>query len=502
MHSKSTVSPPIQETPPVAWARTHVGRRQENQDHFGRADSSVPGYDWRGMGSLYAVADGMGGLDGGREAARIAIQALIDGYKGQRPGIAAANLKAAVALANLAVVQFAAERGISAGSTVVACVLKDGIATFAHVGDSRVYHLRAGNLCRRTIDHLPGVESGIPDDDLKRGPGGNKISRALGQSDDVQIDVSEAGYCPGDSFMLCSDGLSGVVQPDQIRTALLSSSPKVALSGLFSAAEATFDDNATGVAIFAPKHERSRWRVLAVNVAIILISAAIGAGSVYEWPRIDRFRHMSYGWLKSLYQPSEKAVLRNVESTGKEPAESDKPAAQGRLKTQPNPLIPGLPAKTGQVSARSRQSVSPAATRPTPRPTPFRAGPPAAQSHEPVGTAAATQSSPALVGPPANSSGPAVVPPPNSPGAAGALPAALPNASVPPSLPAAGTPPLSQPATVAPGPPSAKASGTEPSVSGTKPGSKVHLGSGPNAGSQNQSLEELKSANSKGRPSK
>jgi serine/threonine protein phosphatase PrpC len=287
--------------PPATWAASQVGPREENQDDYGRADHTVSGYRWRETGCLYVLADGMGGLQSGHEAAQIAVQAVVAEY-GRHPDSddVAASIARAVEHANQCVLGYAEERGVRTGSTVVACVLKDGVATIAHVGDSRLYHFHGGELRRCTVDHLYATEilGAVDDDEVKRSPDGHKISRALGQEADVRVTVSEVEYSSSDRFLLCSDGLSEAVEYAEIHQAMTAPTPKQVVRALFAAAQNRLTDNATAIVVFTSgRRVRTRWLMRMASASLLATSILVGAalGAVAAWRTYLRPLYVSRG---------------------------------------------------------------------------------------------------------------------------------------------------------------------------------------------------------------
>lgn len=209
----------------VAYGLSDVGRRREtNEDEF-LIEPAI---------RLYAVADGMGGHAAGEVASRIAVDALREalrrngGGKGSYFEIdeATRHLQAAVHEANVRIcdtVSADAElRGM--GTTLVALLMLEHRAVIGHVGDSRAYLLRAGRLSRLTSDHSwvnEQVKLGLlADDAAQKHPMRNIVTRALGSRTDVAAEVTEETIEPGDTFLLCSDGLNTMLGDDEIREAL------------------------------------------------------------------------------------------------------------------------------------------------------------------------------------------------------------------------------------------------------------------------------------------
>ncbi len=232
-------------TPRLAWVElaraTDVGRvRGHNEDrHLVRPP-------------VIAVADGMGGAKAGEVAAGIAITAL-DGLPGNpRPG----DLRRAVERANGDIRRSAAgDMGRAGmGTTVTACMLGDDDRLYVvHVGDSRAYLVRGGELRRLTDDHSVVAElvrgGALTEEQADRHPQRNVITRALGASDKVSTDAFQVGVEPGDIVLLCTDGVSAAIGDAAIRAALAdgASLDDAAVALLAAADESGGDDNATVV---------------------------------------------------------------------------------------------------------------------------------------------------------------------------------------------------------------------------------------------------------------
>jgi protein phosphatase len=179
----------------------------------------------------YAVlSDGMGGHRGGDVAARIVIDTVRDELcrrpVGSGAEASASALRAAVLAANDAVLAAAAEdRGLTGmGATVVAASLcADGLV-FANVGDSRLYRYREGRLEQLTHDHTmlqELVDGGmISPEQALRTPFRGMLTRALGVEPEVLVDVRQTDLRPGDMLLMCSDGLTDMVDDDEIAVML------------------------------------------------------------------------------------------------------------------------------------------------------------------------------------------------------------------------------------------------------------------------------------------
>ncbi|QDU20467.1 PP2C family protein-serine/threonine phosphatase [Urbifossiella limnaea] len=216
---------------PVRYAAlTDVGvKRSHNQD----ACLPVPAADeaaWRDHGHVFVVADGMGGHAVGEKASFKAVRDIPQIYNKHARDGAAAAIRRAFTEANHGIYSIGQEnpefRGL--GTTAVALFLRPEGAWVGHVGDSRAYRFRDGKAEQLTFDHSwvweiarrQGVD---PDElgDFKK----NVIIRSLGPDPEVEVDVEGPHPVqPGDVFLLCSDGLTGVVTPDEVgavATALL-----------------------------------------------------------------------------------------------------------------------------------------------------------------------------------------------------------------------------------------------------------------------------------------
>jgi serine/threonine protein phosphatase PrpC len=200
-------------------AATDVGRmRMNTEDSY---LSSKP---------VAAVADGMGGHSAGEVASAIAIEELAAlGRRGPwaNETDATDDLKQAILRANRRIREMAAsDRKLNGMGTTLVALLEDGdMVHVANVGDSRGYLLRQGELSQVTVDHSlvqELVDDGrLSPEDAERHPQRSVITRALGIDPEVEFDLFTYKLLVGDRLLLCSDGLSDVVEPAQIRKVLL-----------------------------------------------------------------------------------------------------------------------------------------------------------------------------------------------------------------------------------------------------------------------------------------
>ena len=227
---------------PVTWAvLSHPGlRRPSNEDS----------YCVRPELGLFVVADGMGGHVAGEVASRVAVEAIA-GFVGETSAsdpnrtwpfpmdagtsVQAHRLRCAFRLANRRIADEMATKESLRGmaTTASALLVSDHQASVAHVGDSRVYRLRDGRLGQVTRDHSwveEQVRAGaMTASDARRHPWRNVVTRALSGGDDPEIDVTETALQPGDRWLLCSDGLFGVVGDERIQEVLTNGDPLQAM---------------------------------------------------------------------------------------------------------------------------------------------------------------------------------------------------------------------------------------------------------------------------------
>ncbi len=183
--------------------RSHTGARSVNED---TADATFDA----GVG-CWVVADGLGGHGGGQLASRAAVDAALDSFRSS-PEIASATLERAVRDANEAVLRAQVGSEHPGMRTTLTILISDSRkAAWAHVGDTRLYHLRDGSIIHQTADHsVPQglVEAGeISVHEIRSHPERNRILRALGQSNPQRPStVAPIALEQGDAFLLCSDG--------------------------------------------------------------------------------------------------------------------------------------------------------------------------------------------------------------------------------------------------------------------------------------------------------
>ena len=174
-------------------------------------------------GILTIVADGMGGHASGEVASQMAVELISEFYYADTENYAPDALRHAIELANAEIYEksLTDENFYGMGTTVIALVLINDTAFSAHVGDSRLYRLRDGNLEMLTIDHsqvMEMVKYGIISmEEARNHDDKNVILRAVGTQPEVEVEVSEIfDIKANDQFLLCSDGLSDMLTDEEI----------------------------------------------------------------------------------------------------------------------------------------------------------------------------------------------------------------------------------------------------------------------------------------------
>ena len=215
----------------TASVQTDPGCVRDSNEDSGRHVSPHDAEALLARGRLTIVCDGMGGHASGEVASQIAVEAISELYYSNRDLDPADALRWAVEEANREIYEASQtdERFEGMGTTLVALVILGDKAFSAHVGDSRLYRMRARTLELLTMDHsqvMEMVQNGIitmaqaRDHDDK-----NVILRAVGTNPEVDVDVSSLFLVePGDTFLLCSDGLNDMLEDGEIEAVLASES--------------------------------------------------------------------------------------------------------------------------------------------------------------------------------------------------------------------------------------------------------------------------------------
>jgi serine/threonine protein phosphatase PrpC len=209
---------------------TDVGRSRDHNEDYVDAFSPHDPVQRRQKGSLFVVADGMGGHQAGDVASQNAVRVFSHEYYADPDLDVRASLVRAIKKANAYIHQQAQQVAARAGmgTTIVTAVVRGQELYLANVGDSRAYLMRQGKVSQVTQDHsfvAEQVRAGIlTPEEARSHPQRNVITRALGSKPDVKVDTYSGEVLPGDSLLLCSDGLSEYVHEDDM-LAMLSQYP-------------------------------------------------------------------------------------------------------------------------------------------------------------------------------------------------------------------------------------------------------------------------------------
>lgn len=206
--------------------RSHVGLvRPHNEDYLAcRSEEGV-----------LALGDGMGGHNYGEVASRIAVTTAVEVMCQIQESDSMDELESLLAVseaveqANSGVFQAVdSDPGLKGmGTTLVVALFRESHVFYAHVGDSRLYRLRDGRMRALTRDHSliqETLDNGLfrsREEAHKAGIGDNVLTRSIGLDPFVEAELGDAELAPGDTFLLCSDGLCGRVRDEQIEQVML-----------------------------------------------------------------------------------------------------------------------------------------------------------------------------------------------------------------------------------------------------------------------------------------
>ena len=200
-----------------SWGATHVGHvRSNNEDSF----DSVPEL------GFYVVADGLGGAAAGERASKLAVETIVAEVRAAGEAVTTQQVSQAVELANRQI-RWAAENDLSLrgmGTTVTAAIARPGQLQLVNAGDSRAYRLRLGTLECLTADHTwireLAADKEVHPDQLRNHPYRHMLTKAVGSEPRVGPDASKAEFGSGDILLLCTDGLHGVLNDEEISAVL------------------------------------------------------------------------------------------------------------------------------------------------------------------------------------------------------------------------------------------------------------------------------------------
>ncbi|MBQ8555640.1 MAG: Stp1/IreP family PP2C-type Ser/Thr phosphatase [Clostridia bacterium] len=215
----------------AVYARTDVGKmRASNQDALVVDDTL----------RLYGVADGMGGHNGGETASAGARDGMIELLQGKEPSLD--NLRGAIAEVNSRLFRQQAEdeKLSGMGTTLSVLWMSEHFMYLGHVGDSRIYRMRDGKLSQMTDDHSlveELVRAGmLTQEQAANHPMKNVITRAVGTEEGIDADLAVEERKSGDLWLICSDGLHGLVSDRAMESILSVNTPEAAADLLLEAA--------------------------------------------------------------------------------------------------------------------------------------------------------------------------------------------------------------------------------------------------------------------------
>ena len=247
---------------------TNIGLvRNENQDAYGIFPSGA-GESEKDRGTLFVVADGMGGHRGGKVASTLAVKAIADAYLADRSDSVQLSLVNAIQAANENVYSTGQRNPelLGMGTTCVAMVVRIPSVFIAHIGDSRAYCLTRESILQLTEDHSAVAEMQrrgmLTAEEARTHPERSVLYRALGTHPSEEVDVQPEHLVRSEEwFVLCSDGLSNMVEDAEIHELVVDGTPKQACAHLIALAnERGGYDNTTVIVVhlLAPgKHRTS-----------------------------------------------------------------------------------------------------------------------------------------------------------------------------------------------------------------------------------------------------
>jgi serine/threonine protein phosphatase PrpC len=228
---------------------TLTGARAMNQDCIG--------YSERGNSVLLVLADGLGGHDGGELASELFVQAVIHAYQSiKQPLISqpSAFLALAILHAHRAINAMGKAHSppIEPRTTCVVCLVQDGFAYWAHVGDSRLYLFRNNKVARRTSDHTQieamRQQGVLSEADMLTHPEKSRLLRCVGGPRQPQVTLGEETVLmPGDVLLLCTDGLWEALTAEEIGVYIREKNLEDALVDMLMAAETKMGDSSDNI---------------------------------------------------------------------------------------------------------------------------------------------------------------------------------------------------------------------------------------------------------------
>ena len=206
-----------------SYSITDVGQiRTLNEDFVFASDTPVGN-----LPNLFVVADGMGGHNAGDFASKYAVETLLETIRVNPENNPIKIIRTAIETANSSILKEAAEHETMSGmgTTIVLTTIVGDYAYVANVGDSRLYLINDERIIQITKDHSLVEEmvrmGEISEEDARNHPDKNIITRAVGVLPEVTADFFEISLKPGDEILMCSDGLTNMIEDDEIRHIVL-----------------------------------------------------------------------------------------------------------------------------------------------------------------------------------------------------------------------------------------------------------------------------------------
>jgi len=205
------------------FSMTDAGRRRDNNEDYMFASETAVGK----LPNLFIVADGMGGHKAGEYASKTAVETIVECIRDNDSGLMVGTIKKAIGEANKKILKEAIidmeKEGM--GTTIVAATIKGDKLIAANVGDSRLYVVNENSITQITADHSlveELIRSGrLGRNEARNHPDKNKITRAVGVFPKVDVDFFETKVAPGDTILLCTDGLTNMVEDEEIKRIIL-----------------------------------------------------------------------------------------------------------------------------------------------------------------------------------------------------------------------------------------------------------------------------------------
>jgi len=378
--SQLPAQPPAAHLSLSIWGASDKGRQREGNEDAVYPHSGSDTFTFepseghlREKGQLLIVADGVGGARGGREASNWAIRVAVERYYDQAGLDLGANLRTSVEMANASLYQYLQSTGTGeAGCTMAAAVIHGSMLHVANVGDSRVYLIRNGRITQLTRDHTltqQKIDQGlIRPEQAAMDPDSSVLTRSMGAGPTVQVDLfPPLQLFEGDLVLVCSDGLTDMLEDEEISRLAKDSPPKRAAQRLIAGANKRGGhDNISvviaqaggkppsGAGLLEGARRMTGQQKVTVLAGTVLVATALGALGAIGW------------WMRGrqeLTQTPTPAAVATATVQGQTPVASPtEPSAEVET-PQPTDTVPA-----GQPTSTPRPTVTPTPTRTPPPP--------------------------------------------------------------------------------------------------------------------------------------